>query len=143
MVIYTDTSDYGCINSKETIVMYNSVASFESFFNESHLLIRSDNTAAIAFAHDMGGMFSPLRDHWVCQLWKRAEKAGYWISVAHIAEADNFQAGFASRVFNDRTEWALPQYTFDKLMHQFGCPTLDLFATQLNRKLKRYVPWVS
>ena len=84
LVIYTDTSDYGwgayfqgvqaqgklppeqadlCINSKETIAMYNGVASFEPFFYGSHLLNRSDNTTVIAFAQDMGGMSSPLRDH--------------------------------------------------------------------------------
>ena len=28
-----------------------------------------------------------------------------------------------------------------QLVHQFGCPTIDLFATQLNKKLKRYVSW--
>ena len=76
--------------------MYNGVASFEPFFNGSNLLIRSDNTTALVFAHDMGGMSSPLRDHWAHQLWKGAEKAGYWILVAHIAGADNFQADFAS-----------------------------------------------
>ena len=121
--------------------MYNGVASFEPFFDVSHLLIRSDNTTAIAFACDMGGMSSPLRDHWACQLWKRAEKTGYWISVAHIAGVDNFQGDFASHMFNDRTVWALPQYIFDKLMHRFGCPTVDLCVTQLNKKLKRYVSW--
>ena len=61
--------------------------------------------------------------------------------MAHIAGADNFQADFANQVFNDRTEWALPQYIFDKLVCRFSCPTIDLFATQLNRKLKRYVSW--
>ena len=160
MVIYPDPSNYGwgayfqgvqaqgkfppeqadlCINSKETIAVYNGVTSFEPFFDGFHLLIRSDNTTAIVFAQDMGGMSSLLRDHWACQLWRRAEKAGYWISVAHIAGADNFQADFTSRVFNDRTDWAVPQYIFDKLVHQFGCPSIDLFTTQLNRKLKRYV----
>ena len=89
----------------------------------------------------MGGMSSPLRDHWVHQLWKRAEKAGYWILVAHIGGVDNFQADFASQVFNHRTEWALPQYIVDKLVHHFGCPTVDHFVTQLNKNLKRYVSW--
>ena len=61
--------------------------------------------------------------------------------MGHIAGADNFQADFASWVFNDRTEWALPHCLFEQLVHRFGCPTIDLFATQLNRKLKRSVSW--
>ena len=162
MVLHTDASDYGwgayfkgvhalgkftheqkemCINSKETIAMYNGYCSFEPYMLGSHLLVRSDNTTAIAFFRDIGGLLSPVHDHFARKLWDRAAKANVWLSVSHIKGSDNFQADLASRLFNDRTEWSLPQLTFMKIAQRFRCSTIDMFATMLNHKLKRYVSW--
>ena len=61
--------------------------------------------------------------------------------VSHIKGETNYQADLASRLFNDRTEWTLPQQAIVRIVEIFGCPTIDLFATMLNHRTKRYVSW--
>ena len=121
--------------------MFNGYCSFAPFFSGNHLLIRSDNTTAIAFLRDMGGLSSPLRDHFAWKLWDRANHDNCWLSVSHIRGVDNYQADLASRIFNDHTEWTLPQTTFNDIAKCFGCPFINLFASILNYKTKRYMSW--
>lgn len=40
------------------------------------------------------------------------------------------------------TEWSLADYAFRKIIRTFGEPTVDLFASILNRKCERYVSWL-
>ena len=121
--------------------MYNGYCSFEPYFPGNHLLIRFDNTTAIAFARDMGGMSCPLRDHFARKLWDRASKKDCWLTISHIRGVDNYQAALASRLFNDRTEWTLPQDNFVRVAKKFRCPSIDMFASMLNYKTARYVSW--
>ena len=54
----------------------------------------------------------------------------------------NVLADLASRILNDRTEWALPMSIFTKITKLFFVPDIDLFASQLNTKLDRYISWI-
>lgn len=41
----------------------------------------------------------------------------------------------------DYTEWALKLTYFNKIVSNFGLPDIDLFATSLNTKCRRFVSW--
>ena len=72
-----------CINSKETIAMHNGYCSFEPYFQGSHLLIRSDNTMAIAFFFCCCGelpLLSPLRN------LTRLRKGGKFATSIELAD---------------------------------------------------------
>ena len=64
-----------------------------------------------------------------------------WISATHLPGTENVDADFESRPFNDRTEWSLNENIFTEIVQLFGRPDIDLFASRLNNKCKRYVSW--
>ena len=64
-----------------------------------------------------------------------------WLSAAHIAGKVNVIADDLSRNFNDDLEWSLCDDEFNKLLQQFGHFSIDLFATCLNTKVKRFCSW--
>ena len=163
MTLYSDSSDFGWgayfqnmyaqgrflpeeshlhINSKEVLAAYYGIKSFLPYFQHNHLLLRSDNTTTVANVRDMGTLISPIRDLYCRRIWQEMYQKDIWLSVNFIPGCDNWHSDLASRVFNDRTERALPAPVFLKLAERFGCPTVDLFASRLNKKLNRYVSWI-
>ena len=50
-------------------------------------------------------------------------------------------ADFRSRIFSDHLEWPLTPVIFQDICNIFGSPEVDLFASQLNLKLPKYVSW--
>ena len=75
-------------------------------------------------------------------IWDFAVANGIWLSITYIKSSDNFHADLASRILNDRTEWALPQILFDRLVVSFFKPDIDLFASRLNTKIDCYMSWI-
>ena len=103
------------------------------------LEIRSDNSATVAaIRRGNSGVFhlSALAEI----IWKRAASMNWSISVAHIGGTFNVLADQLSRDQLISTEWSIPKQLFREqiLIHE---PSLqvDLFATSLNHKLKKYV----
>ena len=108
---------------------------------DDHIKIFTDNTTALAYVKNMGGIHSTACDVIAKQIWAWAELKGLWLSIAHIPGKDNVIADYKSRVFTDNTEWALGESIFKDLCKKLGCPTVDLFASRLNRKCVKYVSW--
>ncbi len=114
---------------------------FEQELAGKHVLIECDNTTAIAFVRDMGGMHG-LRNQIALDIWTWAINNETWLSITHIPGIQNIEADAASRdLYNPRTEWSLQQSIFDQIMLEFGPVEIDLFASNLNNKLPRYVSW--
>ena len=53
----------------------------------------------------------------------------------------NVLADYKSRNFSDNLEWSLNNKIFEKIVHVFGQPEIDLFASRLNKKVDRFVSW--
>ena len=66
---------------------------------------------------------------------------GTWITAAHIAGLENWEADRESRLFNDRTEWTLKKSVFYQIANKWGVPEIDLFASRINTQLPRFVSW--
>ena len=105
-----------------------------------HILIRSDNTTAVAYVKNMGGRKRECnqvaRDIW---LW--CMENDIWITITYIPGVENITADFESRKTNDRTEWMLDTKVFNKIINMWGPLTIDLFASRTNTQLHRYVSW--
>lgn len=54
---------------------------------------------------------------------------------------ENVDADRESRTFNDNTEWSLSENIFHSIVETYGMPSIDLFASRINRKVSRYVSW--
>lgn len=110
--------------------------------NKRHLRIMCDNTTAIAYINNMGGVKSHKCDIIAKNIWEICINQNLWISAAHVPGVENKRADKKSREFNDHIEWMLHKTIFDKVVKDLGFkPTIDLFASRLNHQIKTYVSW--
>ena len=63
-----------------------------------------------------------------------------WITITHIEGRLNNEPDELSRVFDDRPEWQLHPAIF-KQIDKIYKPTIDLFASRINKQLTKYVSW--
>lgn len=54
---------------------------------------------------------------------------------------ENVDADREPRTFNDNTEWSLNENIFHSIVETYGMPSIDLFASRINRKVPHYVSW--
>ena len=131
-------------NTKEIYAVLFGLQAHWRYLQNQHILIMSDSTTAISVIKNMGSMDSLIHDRLAQETWHFAESKGIWISMTYIPGKANIESDEGSRVFNENTEWALPQQIFDKLIHHFrssGPVITNLFASRLNFKLKPYISW--
>ena len=109
--------------------------------NFLHVKVYTDNTTAIAYIKNMGGVRSDFCNKLAHEIWCWCESHCIWLTIAHVPGVENVLADYKSRKFSDNVEWQLSQKIFQKICHIFGTPQVDLFATRLNNKLPKYVSW--
>ena len=83
------------INYLETIAIGLGLRSFHSFTRNTHILIRSDNSTAVSYINNMGGIKSPLCNQAAIDIW---------IGAAHLPGVQNTEADHESHHFNDRMD---------------------------------------
>ena len=136
-----DKGDSVNINLLELKAIKFGILAFqEHILRHKHILIKSDNTTAVAYVKNMGGRKAACnqvaRDIW---LW--CMKHDIWLSITHIHGVENTMADFESRKVNDRTEWMLNPRIFNAIIHIWGNVDIDLFASRTNCQINRYVSW--
>ena len=164
-VIFTDSSDYAfgayfqdldlftqgfftpqekdnIIAVKEMLAVFYAFKAFLPYIDKSHVLIRSDSVASIAYLQDFGGMKNLLMDDIARQIWQLAIDNGIWITASFISGDSNVQADLASRILSDKLDWTLPMETFHLLTKKLFLPSVDLMASRLNARLDRYFSWI-
>jgi len=129
------------INALELLAIKFALLSFVNVLCNKHVLIKTDNTTAVSYIKDMGGMKSLVCNKIAVDIWTWAKEHNIWLSITHLPGVDNVDADNASRIFNDRTEWSLDQKFFNKIITIFGPLEVDLFASRLNNKLPVYYAW--
>ena len=108
---------------------------------DQHIKIMTDNTTALAYVRNQVGVKSPPCQQVAKTIWDWAEERQVWLSIAHIPGIHNVLADHKSRHFKDNLEWAFSDRIFAKIVHIFGNPMVDLFASRLNKKVEKYVSW--
>ena len=126
------------INIKELVAILFGLQSLVRQ-KSKHIQIMTDNTTALAYVKNMGGVKSPSCNQIAKWIWDWAEEKGNWLSIAHIPGVDNVLADYKSRNFSDDLEWELNEKLFQRVCKTFGKPEVDLFASRVNRKLEKYV----
>lgn len=160
--LYTDASDLGwgaCLNSqttggrwsrdelqlhinaRELKAIFLTLKSFAHELRGKHVKVFCDNTTAIAYVNEMGGTKSLICNEICTGIWKWCLETDAWITCSHIPGKDNIIADKASRKFNDRHEWKLNETIFRDLCRIFGTPSIDLFASRLNKQVNRFCSW--
>jgi hypothetical protein len=88
-----------------------------------HIQLLMDNPTAVAYLAELS-----------LRIWTYCLSRNIWITAKHLPGIQNEEADFASRNFNNRTEW-----TLDKDLFNYFTPQVDLFASRINHQLPLYV----
>ena len=129
------------INVLELKAILFGLKSLCSKIYDSHIRVKCDNTTAVAYVNNMGGMKSLPCNEYAKEIWQWCIDRRNWVSVEHLPGVDNVIADKESRVFHDNTEWMLEKEIFDQVAQILGSPEIDLFASRLNKQCIQFVSW--
>ena len=130
------------INVLELKAVYLSLRSLCKEDSNKHIRIMSDNSTTVACINKQGSIKSAPCDRMTRYIWEFCLQRNIWLSAAHCPGVLNVEADQASRVFNDSSEWSLTNNVFKQITNSTGMiPTIDMFASRLNKKLPTYVAW--
>ena len=131
------------INVLELKSAYLAIKAYCKYRSFKHVKIRSDNSTAIAYINNMGGMKSLECDSIAKELWKCCSSRGFWVSATYIPGRKNVIADRMSREFNDQTEWMLNPAVFLQIIEKLKFfPMIDIFASRLNHQVDKYISWL-
>lgn len=129
------------INTLELKAALYGLKIFAKNLTDCDILLRIDNTTAIAYINRMGGVQFPHLNGLSREIWQWCEVRNIFIFASYIKSSDNVIADRESRQTNFDTEWELAEYAFLDITYTFGTPEFDLFATVQNHKCDRYASW--
>ncbi|XP_041469922.1 uncharacterized protein LOC121419534 [Lytechinus variegatus] len=129
------------INYLELLAAFFTLKAFCKDKRGIHVLMRIDNTTAVSYINEMGGIKSKECDELAQILWNWCIEHDIWVTAAHLPGVENVIADRRSRHFRDETEWMLNPKLFRELCNSMGTPNIDLFASRLNNQLPIYVSW--
>ena len=105
----------------------------------THIHLKTDNLAAIAYINKMGGTHSPECNHVSQQIWEWAvAREEIWLSAAYIPGDANVVADFHSCCFHENKEWALAHFSHRQMQN---CHSI--FPGCRTRMLMRWMPLLS
>jgi len=129
------------INELEMKAIFIGIRLFCKNRNFQHVKVMCDNMTAIAYINHMGGTKSSTCNEIAKLIWEWCINNNLWVSAAHIPGRSNIEADLYSRKYNSSTEWQLNPKLFNKIINIFGKPSIDLFASRINKQIEKYVSW--
>lgn len=129
------------INFLELKAVDYALKSFVCDLRSQDLLLRIDNTTAIAYINKGGSSQFPQLSALAKSIWQWCESRDLNLFASYICSADNVVADVESRVISTETEWEITSSFFAKIQRRFGPFDIDLFATHTNAKCKTFVSW--
>lgn len=129
------------INQLELLAAYFGLKIFAKNLKNCQILLRIDNSTAIAYINRMGGIQYPHLTQVTKEIWQWCEARDIFIYASYIKSADNEIADAESRRIHADIEWELADDAFQIIVEKFGRPQVDLFASRVNAKCACYVSW--
>lgn len=80
------------INFLELLSIFNALKALCANSNKCHIGITSDNSTAVSYINNMGGMTSEALDELTCKIWLWGLERDIFISAQHIPGDTNVQA---------------------------------------------------
>lgn len=129
------------INHLELLAAFFGLKCFAKEKYHCDVLLRIDNTTAIAYINRMGGTQFERLSKTAKSIWKWCEERNLWIFASYMPSKENEIAYLESRTLEPETAFELNQSVFSELCKTLRAPDIDLFASQINKKCKRYCSW--
>ena len=121
-----------CWASKKRNLWVRSYFSFAKLKSRISILLRIDNTTAVAYINNLGGTVSSELVQLTRSLWMWCLERNIHITAQYLPGSQNVIADAESRVATNRIDWRLNPAIFAKIDHLFGPLKVDLFATRLS-----------
>lgn len=128
------------INFLELLAIFLGLKSFACNLSNCGILLRVDNTTAISYINRMGGIQFPHLNNLARNIWQWCEIRNITLFASYVNTKENL-ADEGSRVTNPDIEWELCDNAFHSIVHEFGTPIVDLFASRTNAKCEYFVSW--
>lgn len=138
---WTDQDKLFHINYLELLAAFIGLKTFASDLSNCEILLRIDNTTAIAYVNKMGGTKYPHLNSLARELWQWCENRGIWVYASYISSNENAIADKESRRSHSEIEWELSDIAYRTIVKKLGSPEVDLFASRANAKCQNYVSW--
>ena len=129
------------INCLELLAATLALKTFAKNKTGLNVLLRIDNTTAVAYINNQGGTVSEDLVHLTCNLWMWCLERNIHIHAEHVPGCLNVVANRESRYMRDRSDWNLDSNVFMSINRCFGPLELDLFASRLTHQCQCYFSW--
>ena len=127
------------INVKEVMAVFFGLRSLCNLEQDTHILLKVDNTATVQAINKKGSTKSLQMDEIARQVWKWAIDRNIILSATHIPGILNEEADEESRMGDQSSEWMIDSSTFRSLCKGLNfSPSIDLFASRLNHQLETF-----
>lgn len=126
------------INKLEMVAVQRALLHFQTEIEGKSILIKSDNKTVVAFINHQGGTRSRTLCFLTLEILQWCINQAIYIRASYIPGKDNYIADFISRGRYLPTEWMLHPVITRHIFNRFGQPSVDLFASELNRQLQTY-----
>ena len=129
------------INCLELLAATLAVQTFAKAKSSISIILKIDNTTAVAYINRMGGTTSPTLSRLTKDLWLWCMERNILLQAQHLPGVLNSIADRESRIWSDRSEWKLSPDLFQNINHQLGPLSTDLFASRLSAQLPAFISW--
>lgn len=130
------------INELELMAVFLGLKCFASDKKNYNILLRVENTTAIAYINRMGGSRLANLSNLAKDIWKWCETRKIWIFASYIRSSENCEVDEESRKLESETEYELSDGAYQEIISVLGKPEIDLFASRANTKCEQYVSWL-
>ena len=125
------------INVLELLAAYYALQIYCKNMFDTSVHLKVDNTTAVAWINKQTAQ-TELEFSIVKQIWNFAAQRKLEIYASYIESKKNKIADFETRNDKDNLEWALKDHIFTKVKIKLAHPTIDLFASRGNNKVKTF-----
>ena len=130
------------INFLELKAAFLALQAFTVNQRDCTVLLRMDNTTAVAYVNNLGGTHSRSLCSLSLQVWEWALTRNIILKAEYLPGHLNCRADALSRaVSHDPGDWKLGQDCFQTVQRKWGPLEIDLFASRTNKQIPKYFSW--
>ena len=129
------------INCLELLAATLALKTFTKKRTRLSVLLKIDNTTAVAYINNHGGTVSKQLVTLSRELWMWCLERNIHIQAQYLPGAMNLTADRESRCMRDRSDWKLDHQTFGRINERYGPLEVDMFASRLTNQCRRYFSW--
>ena len=139
---WTEQESHDHINVLELRAALFALLALCKGIQNQHILIKIDNKTAICYINEMGGTKSFECNKVAREIWIWCIENRNWLTATYIEGKLNTEADQESRNFKPELEWKLDENVFADVLNIFGKNyDIDLFASRINKKFKKFISW--